>query len=605
MNHMFRSVAVALLLAVAASAAHAQSPENVAVVINDASPDSQRIGEHYARTRGLPPSNVLRIRTTTDDAIERHAYSSTIERPLAAAIGRAGLQDRLLYIVLTKGVPLRIVGTTGLKGTQASVDSELTLLYRRLTGQPVAAPGYVENPYFLGTRPIAEARRFSHREHDIFLVTRLDAFTTDQALALVDRARSPLTEGRIVLDQRAAAGGPQSADEWLERAARRLDEQGHGQRVLLESTPKAAQPVDRVLGYYAWGAADPERRQRSTGMKFVPGSIAATLGSFDARTFRAPSDEWQPTNSADKAAWFEGSGDSLIGDLIREGATGVSGQVSEAFVLGAVRPEILFPAYVAGFNLAEAFYLATPALSWQTVIVGDPLGGPFGRAPLTQADLEEPADAATGLPGLFAKRRVAAIAALNPDVPETAIAPFVRAMTLLDNENRPAAAGALAAAVKVSPKVPNWLVFLGAQQELTGDYGGAITTYRSALDLQPANVVALNNLAYALAVHLGVPAEALPLARRAAALAPRVGTILDTLAWIEHLLGNDVEAARLLETAISLDPSIAEIHLHAAVVFAAVGREDRAKQALREAIRLDAALESNEDLQRLKRTLTP
>jgi len=36
-------------------------------------------------------------------------------------------------------------------------------------------------------------------------------------------------------------------------------------------------------------------------------------------------------------------------------------------MLGAVRPEILFPAYLAGFNLVEAVYLAIPTLSWQTV----------------------------------------------------------------------------------------------------------------------------------------------------------------------------------------------------------------------------------------------
>ena len=36
---------------------------------------------------------------------------------MGLAIRRAGLQDRLLYLVLTKGVPLRIADTTGLAGT--------------------------------------------------------------------------------------------------------------------------------------------------------------------------------------------------------------------------------------------------------------------------------------------------------------------------------------------------------------------------------------------------------------------------------------------------------------------------------------------------------
>jgi len=143
-----------------APAVHGQSAENVAVVINDKSADSERIGEHYARTRSLPPSNVLRIQTSPEEAIERDAYVRTIELPLGLANRRAGLQDRLLYLVLTKGVPLRIAGTTGVSGTIASVDSELTLLYRRLVGQPLPLPGAIENPYYLGAHGHARGEAF-------------------------------------------------------------------------------------------------------------------------------------------------------------------------------------------------------------------------------------------------------------------------------------------------------------------------------------------------------------------------------------------------------------------------------------------------------------
>src|SRR5688572_15345612 len=138
--HLLRSrggIGVLLGLGLWASPVHAQSAENVAVVINDNSPDSQRIGEHYARTRSLPASDVLRIRVSPVETVERGVYVSSIEVPIAAAIRHAGLHDRVLYLVLTKGVPLGIAGTTGLSGTLASVDSELTVLYRRMAGQAV------------------------------------------------------------------------------------------------------------------------------------------------------------------------------------------------------------------------------------------------------------------------------------------------------------------------------------------------------------------------------------------------------------------------------------------------------------------------------------
>ena len=577
-----------------------QAAENVAVVVNDNSPDSQRIAEYYVRTRGLPESNVLRIQTSTDETIERAAYLKTIELPLGLAIRRAGLQDRLLYLVLTKGIPLRIVGTAGPNGTQASVDSELTLLYRRLVGQAIPPQGSIENPYYLGTRDIGEARPFSHRDQDIYLVTRIDAFTVDQALALVDRAQTPAREGRIVLDQR---GTGESGDQWLEQAAKRLANQSQQTRVVLETTAKPARDEKAVLGYYSWGASDPANRVRSVGMGFVPGSIAANLASFDARTFRQPPEEWRPTAAPDKATWFEGSGDGLIGDLIRDGVTGVSGQVAEAYQLGAVRPEILFPAYMAGFNLAEAFYLAVPTLSWQTVVVGDPLCAPFGRKALTREQLEDGADAATGLPAQFAKRRIATLLATSRDLPQAAAPLVVRYQTLLERDDQAGARRALEEAIGLAPRATDLMVTLAQLEEQAGDNDAAIARYRRILEVEPTNIVALNNLAFVLAVRRSAPAEAVSFARRAATLAPGSGAVLDTLGWIEHLLGNPDAAASLLEQAVRLEPGQANIRLHAAVVYVATGKRDAAEKELKETLRLDPTLEDHDDVRKLRERL--
>jgi uncharacterized protein (TIGR03790 family) len=577
--------------------AHGQTAENVAVVINTNSAESQRIADHYAGVHRLPKSNVIRIQTSTDDAIERGAYVKTIEQPIGAAIRRVGLQDRLLYLVLTKGVPLRIVGTSGITGTSASVDSELTLLYRRLAGQAVSLQGPIDNPYYLGTGKLDDARRFSHQQHDIYLVTRIDAFTVDQALALIDRAQTPSTEGRIVLDQR---GTTESGDQWLGRAAERLEAQGQKSRVVLESTPKAARGEKTVLGYYSWGASDPENRVRSVGMDFVAGSIAANLASFDARTFRQPPESWRPTGSPDRAAWFEGSGDALAGDLIRDGVTGVSGQVGEAFVRGAVRPEILFPAYLSGFNLAEAFYMALPTLSWQAVVVGDPLCAPFNRERFRVEDLEAPPDPATGLPGLFAKRVLAALRAANRDLPDAALPLVAKFQVLVDRDDPTGARRTLEEAVHLAPGSVSLQVYLAQLEEQAGEYDAAIERYRHIVEMDPANVVALNNLAFTLAVRRNAPAEARTFARRAAAIAPGSGTVLDTLGWIEHLLGNDAVATNLLAEAVKLQPEQGELRLHAAVVLMAIGQRDRSEAELKEALRLDPALEETDQVRAVR-----
>ena len=106
---------------------------------------------------------------------------------------------------------------------------------------------------------------------------------------------------------------------------------------------------------------------------------------------------------------FGGSHQSLIGDLIRDGVTGVAGHVAEPYLNATIRPDILFPAYARGFNLIESFYLAMPSLSWQTVVVGDVLCSPFGASQPQTTDLNPPIDPDTELPAFFSARRVAAL----------------------------------------------------------------------------------------------------------------------------------------------------------------------------------------------------
>jgi Tfp pilus assembly protein PilF len=338
-------------------------------------------------------------------------------------------------------------------------------------------------------------------------------------------------------------------------------------------------------------------------MAFSPGSIAANLASFDARTFRQPPDEWRPTTSPDKAGWFEGSGDALIGDFVRQGVSGVSGQVAEGYVLGAVRPEILFPAYLAGFNLAEAFYLAAPTLSWQLVVVGDPLCAPFGRTPLSREALEEPTNPVTQLPDLFATRRVAALLDANRDLPEAALPMVVRFQTLLMRGDRVGARHALEKAVELAPRAAGLVITLAQLQEEAGEHDAAIAHYRRALEVQPASIIALNNLALALAVRRNAPAEALPLARRAVQIAPRAGIVLDTLGWVEYLAGDYATAATVIERAVQAAPGRAEIRLHAAIVYMAAGRRDRADVELSEALRLDPSLAARDEVRLLRKQL--
>lgn len=63
----------------------------------------------------------------------------------------------------------------------------------------------------------------------------------------------------------------------------------------------------------------------------------------------------------------------MTADYLEEGATAATGHVSEPYLAMTPRPDFLLPAYFQGRNLAESYYLSIPSLSWQNIVVGDPL----------------------------------------------------------------------------------------------------------------------------------------------------------------------------------------------------------------------------------------
>jgi uncharacterized protein (TIGR03790 family) len=587
----------------AAAPAAAQSPENVAVVVNDASPASQQIADYYIRKRAIPAANVIHLRAPTTDEVNRTVYTAAIEAPIAAALSKESLQDRVLYLVLTKGVPLRVAGTAGLQGTVASVDSELTLLYRKMIGKPVAFNGRVDNPYYLGARDVRQAKPFTHADYDIYLVTRLDAFTVQEVIGLIDKGSAPAADGKIVLDEKDTLV-KRTGEDWLEEAARRLNDAGWGERVVVDRGVRGLRGVPQVIGYYSWGSNDVANAVRKFGMGFVPGAIVGTFVSTDGRTFQEPPAEWLPKNNwNDRASYFAGSPQTLIGDLLREGATGAAGHVAEPYLESTVRPQVLFPAYIAGYTLAESYYLAMPHLSWQTLVIGDPLCRPFHGKLLTRADIEAPTDAATEMPGYFSKRRLE-LARTRPGAPAAEIVALaLRAEARLARGDSAGARKTLDEAVAADPGFAAGQFQLALLYDGEGDHDAAIQHYRKVLAVQPNNVIALNNLAYSMAVYKKLPEEARPLAQRASTLAPREPTILDTFAWVEHLVGNKANAATLIAAAVNGAPNNGEIRMHAAFIYAASGARAAALAELDFAVRADPSIAARADVKQLRAQL--
>lgn len=628
---VIRTVFAVGLSLFAAASLEAQTGANVLLVENELSADSQQIVTRYAAARAIPAENVLRLKTQVTDDIERRLFDAEIERPIAEWMTRNNAQDRILYIVLTKGIPLRVRGTGGVTGTVASVDSELTLLYRKLLGLSVAPAGRIDNPYFAGTREQAEP--FSHRAHDMYLVTRLDGYTVADVMGLIDRGLRPSRAGAIVLDQKATLLGNQQGDAWLAETAKRLSAAGFADRVNVESTTAVASGVKQVLGYYSWGSNDPANKRRRFDFGFAPGALAATFVSTDARTLREPPAEWTIGTWPDPRTHFAGSPQSLVGDLIREGATGAAGHVAEPYLDGTARPQILFPQYVAGANLAEAFYRAIPFLSWQNIVIGDPLCAPFRNTQLQAEDILPPIDPETDLPRYFSGRRLAMLSGFGVR-PETAKL-LLKAHARLMAGDVKGAQQALENVTEIEPTLNAAHFVLAGLYERNRNFDRAIERYNTILKNREDDVRALNNLAYVLAVEKRELQQALALAERAYNLASdrRVGLdlgyslitprgvpsgalpfselnprlvfaqIADTLGWTHHLLGNQTEAERYLREALKGAPGSAEIQLHVALFEESQGRRTEAIGALEAALAINPALAESAEVKQLKASL--
>ncbi len=355
---------LAALVCLGCFAAAAQSADQVLVVINKRSGTSEQIGAYYSRKRDIPAGNICRIDTGTGEAAAPDQYRNEIEAPVAAFLKAHELTEKVLYIVLTKGVPLIVRGPgKGLQSSTASVDSELTLLYQRMKGAVVALPGPAPNPFFRQTDA-----PFRHPAFPMYLVTRLDGYDVKDVLGLVDRALMAKNTGKFVIDLKAR--DRDGGNQWLRAAALLLPKQ----RLVFDDSAAVLANIAGVIGYASWGSNDTDHKFRFPHFGWLPGAIATEFVSTDGRTFTKPPDTWQIGGSwEDPKALFMGSPQSLTADYIHDGASGASGQVDEPYLQFCPRPDLVLPAYYSGRTLAESFYMGIPGLSWMNVVIGDPL----------------------------------------------------------------------------------------------------------------------------------------------------------------------------------------------------------------------------------------
>jgi tetratricopeptide (TPR) repeat protein len=203
------------------------------------------------------------------------------------------------------------------------------------------------------------------------LVTRLDGPTPEIARGLVDKAVQAERDGlwgRAYFDLRLTQDpNYKLGDEWIFNAATVARLAGYEVYAdTNEATFAPSFPMSQVALYAGWYNEHASGPFTLTNCEFMPGAFAYHLHSFSAATIRTTTEHW-------------------VGPLLARGATCTMGSVAEPYLqfmpdMGTFMGRFL----IYGFTFAESAYAATPTLSWQTTVIGDPLYRPGGKNPQQQ-----------------------------------------------------------------------------------------------------------------------------------------------------------------------------------------------------------------------------
>jgi uncharacterized protein (TIGR03790 family) len=369
-------------------------PAHIATVViyNSNDPDAEALAHLYADARQVPQTRIVALDCPATETISRQEYEETIRTPLMRHFSKeqwwqTGIapdgqpvvtSSNVRILALIRGMPLRIKASpraeddppAGPQDTdQASVDAALSAL--PILNAPKRGP--LNNPYFRKDLP------FSQVPVPSLLVARLDAPSVETARRMLRDAIATESAGLWgwgIFDLARKGGGYTQGDDWISAAS--TSARDFGFPTYTDSHPDLIPhglPLQEVALYFGWYTQQPyppffsqapdanpdpssPHSDAPRPSLFSRGAVAVHLHSFSATTMRDPAAAWAPA-------------------LVERGATATLGNTWEPFLGLTAHFDIFLDRLLKGYTLAEAAWMATPALSWQNVVIGDPLYRPF------------------------------------------------------------------------------------------------------------------------------------------------------------------------------------------------------------------------------------
>lgn len=355
------------------------SPDSVAILYNNQEPESEELARTYALARNIPRSNLVGLELSKKGEITRKEYNDSLRDPLLALFKsrdwwqmgktRDGQilpgSSKITTLVCMRGVPYKIKRAAVpqqpnaklpkhfSKANEAAVDSELAIV--GVQNLPTLGP--INNAYFKKDIGIASAKL-----PFMLLVGRIDA----PSYAICKRMIYDAIEtekrglwGMCYLDFAKKGAGYLIGDQWLGSIAK-LNEQTGIPTVTdrNKQTYTTNYPMNNAALYYGWYTTHRNGPLLNPNFKFRRGAVAVHLHSYSASNLRDANKNW-------------------TGPILAKGAAATIGNIYEPYLHLTHHLDIFHDRLIKGYSLVEASYMACPSLSWQNVVLGDPLYRPF------------------------------------------------------------------------------------------------------------------------------------------------------------------------------------------------------------------------------------
>ena len=322
---------------------------DLGLVINTEDPYSVRVGEYYAKARGIPDAHVLRVALPVRSALTKEEFADLnrkVERFYGARVQALALAWRMPYAVECN-----------------SITGALTMGFDpALCANTCGVPR--TSPYFgsASTRP--------HADHKMRLSMLLAASSVDSAKALIDRGVK--SDGTLGSPSSPVANVHFLTTSDNVRSVRNVlfPPPGPIKAMALNISLDRAEHLRNASDVLIYMTGSTQVQHLDT-VQFLPGALADHLTSFGGVLDK-------PHGQMNILSWIEA------------GATATYGTASEpcAHLQKFPHPQGLLLFYAQGATALEAYW---KSVAWpqQGLFVGEPLAAPFDRGVAARSAISE------------------------------------------------------------------------------------------------------------------------------------------------------------------------------------------------------------------------